>query len=107
MSLTEFNELTQSEIEAELEEAKKNDERKNEQYEKILKFLDIHFSLLSSIIYNSHYKHSVSVEEFRLLENEKQKFTTEQIALDAQLRAKAKENLAKKRRKRVLNGNQT
>lgn len=105
--MTEFNELTQAEIEAELEEAKKNDERKNERDEKILKFLDIHFSLLSSIIYNSHSRHSVRMEDFRLIENENRKFTTEQIALDAQLRAKAKENLAKKRRKRMLNGNQT
>lgn len=98
--------MTPLELKAELEEAKKDDERKFNKYHDLLKIIDTHFALAHTMQHNLHSRRSAKIDDYKMLSSEQRqtKFTPEQLAIDAKLRAEARARLAKRQREALKNG---
>ena len=99
LSLTEFNALTPHEISIELSVARDILQRKLDREELLLQLIDQHMSSLETIIYNSNYKNSSKISDFRLLKDvDEKKVSKEVLAFDAHIRAQVCEKLRKEGR---------
>ena len=102
LSIAEFNALTPSEMNAELEAAAELEKRRLDEREHFMRFLDAHLALAHAIAHNAHFKRRVKVDDYKIMSEKKQALTQEQMAIDAKLRAEARARIAQKRRKEFL-----
>lgn len=102
MTKTEYDSLTPAELEIELEEATRRENRENERENRLLKFLDIHFALQHTITHNANFKRSAKVSDYKIIEESKPAFSPEILAIDAKLRAEAQRRVDEKRRNKIL-----
>jgi hypothetical protein len=102
MTKTEYDSLTPAELEIELEEATRREQRENDKENRLLKFLDIHFALQHTITHNANFKRSAKVSDYRIIEESQPTFSPEILAIDAKLRADAQKRVEQKRRNKIL-----
>ena len=98
--------MTPLELEYELQEAEHRESRENQRYESLLKLLDTHFALSHTITHNANFKRSAQVSDYKLMQEQKQKISTQAISLDAKLKADAIARI-NKRRRQAITGTQT
>jgi hypothetical protein len=96
--------MTPKEIEIEVAEAIKREQRENDREMRLLKLLDNHFAIAHTITHNANFKRSAKMSDYTMLADDKKQISAEAFALDAKLRAEAMERIREKRRKQILTG---
>ena len=98
MSRADFDALTPRELKAELKAADRRDAITRERFDALIKLLDSHFALAHTLVHNANFKRRAKPEDYKLLAEPRAKPTNRQLAIDAKLRAQARERIAAQRR---------
>lgn len=98
LSIAEYNALTPREIEIELKACRELEDIRREETNYLARLIDTHFAVLECLYYNTKCRRPRRVDDFALIRQHKQQLSTDLVAFDAQIRARAQERLRKKGR---------